>query len=198
MLVVVAGLLTVAAGTAKAAPPDDPGGGKQGPGKHGITLRLKPGETSTNRIVKTAEGSELLTLERVGDPIGRRGEQTRDVTTQAWQTGGCHVWISDPTGSLWRMDLWSWFHYNYETLYQDPPQVYVQSVWPYSWSGVSAWNSYWSYTVRFADAMGYLHVNYPVPDTLITTKHIYVQEDAWGELHGLLLNSSPAHGGAER
>jgi hypothetical protein len=92
----------------------------------------------------------------------------------------CWVRVSDPTIQLWWLKLSSTFWYNYSTLTQQQPILSSLGRLGYSWSNKSAWNTYWSPTVRFADGQGDLNF------TLIfqRTYHLYIQEDAWGNCTG--------------
>lgn len=151
-----------------------------GPGKPlpAPVLELKEGETFTERSVKTPQGSVRMTL-------SSERSITNIFTASSIYARTCVMRIYDATGgSLYSLRLQSTFWYNYQTLWQSNPYLTWSSLWPYRWSNQSAWNSPWSFTVKFADGQAVLNSDIPVPGFWSQTKHLYIQEDAWGNCTG--------------
>lgn len=148
--------------------------------------RLAADEQIAQAYLDTPEGrAEIIMQGTVPRPFPHSDPATRpggggDLTAATTYTRTCSAWVQDATGLLWKLKLNSTFFYNYSTLWQNPPWLDVRAVFLYSWSDLRAWNSYWSYTVRFADGAGVLHTNYPWPNFSRWTKHVWIQEDAWG------------------
>jgi len=139
-------------------------------------VELKEGEVFTEKSMKTPQGLVRVTLS-ASSISGATVSSTyaRTCTMRIWDAAG---------GSLYSLRLQSTFWYNYQTLWQGTPYLTWSSLWPYRWSNQSAWNSSWSYRVKFADGQAVLNSDIPVPGFWSQTKHLYIQEDAWGNCTG--------------
>lgn len=66
-------------------------------------------------------------------------------------------------------------------MYQNAPYLTTDySVFPTTIENKSAWNSYWTQTVRFADGTFDDVFNAPWPGFASKGHHLWIQEDAWG------------------
>lgn len=141
-------------------------------------LTLSPQQGSATAVVDTPSGP--VALEATGTVVGARASAGAIVAATTYGRT-CTLTVHDVvTGQQWRIKLTSTFYYDYSTIWQNTPSVTVSAIYPYSWSDKSAYNSYWSPTVRFANGEALLHDNYPWPDYAEWTKVLYIQEDAWG------------------
>lgn len=145
-------------------------------------LVLSEGELSTEKTGMTSSGKKVkMSLERAS--------VNSDVVNShagGYRSTWCRFTVTDSVGgSLWRISLYAAWEYNYHTLRQfGPYPLQTGAMWPYTWSNEASWNSPWSYTVKFADGQARLNQNFPVPGFSSSTKHIYIQEDAWGNCYG--------------
>jgi hypothetical protein len=86
-----------------------------------------------------------------------------------------------PVPGAWSVSLHSTFFYDYSSIVQNTPYLLTNySIFPAGVSDKSAWNSYWSPTVMFADGTFNSTWNIPWPNAVVTGKHVWIQEDAWG------------------
>ena len=132
-------------------------------------------------VVALKKTKGVRTAETIGDnstePTGADA-QASDVVTAVYPKYYRSCWAA-VTGALWQIKTTSTFQYDYHTLWQQPPRTSVRNVLPYWWSDLKAWNSYWTYTVRFANGQGVLHAGVGNIGMAVTY-HISIQEDAWG------------------
>jgi hypothetical protein len=144
----------------------------QTPPRTGAVLTLAAGQTSARTTIQTPSGPAEIVLQ--GSPVKQTVTAAGTVYSRQ-----CYTWVAGAL-NVWRMTLYSTFFWDYTTVWQNPPWVSTNSVFPYSWSDISAWNSRWSSTVVFADGQAILHDNVPYPNFLNVTHHLWIQEDAWG------------------
>lgn len=154
-----------------------------GPGKvMAAPLKLPLGQTRVDLKVDTPEGPERQTLAEKPQAQGTAvvaGSYPRTCSYTIWNQVSSYLYGATLTSTFW---------YDYSSVYQNQPYVGTWNVWPYSWHDKSAWNSYWSETVRFADGIADLHSDFPWPGFVSVTKHIYIGEDAWGNCWGSWYN----------
>ena len=138
-------------------------------------VTIEYGDESTAPMAAIRKTRGVRTAETIGD---NSNAQASDVVTAVYPRYYRSCWAA-ATGALWQIKTTSTFQYDYHTLWQQPPRTSVRNVLPYWWSDLRAWNSYWTYTVRFANGQGVLHAGVGSIGMAVTY-HISIQEDAWG------------------
>jgi len=153
----------------------------------GEPLSLGVGEARVSSVIQTPEGPMAIVLEsqdQLSPAAGGLSSSAQIVSASTWRWKGCSVYIQHVVSpTWWKMTLYSSFSYNYSAIVQDPPRLETNAAYPYSWSNQQAWNSTWTSDPRykFADGLAVLHSNAPILGGIWSvTKHIWIQEDAWG------------------
>lgn len=140
-------------------------------------LELKPGaESATTLIHDPIMGDVAVQLQR------SETRNTPQGSAAGWSTSTfCQGRIYDvgTGGRLWSMTLNSSFGYNYASVWEISEWVSTYAVVPYSWSNAKWWTSRWSSTLMFADGIADLKGG-AWWFSINVTKHIYIQQDAWG------------------